>query len=175
MTTTPLIPTTRKVKYLNNRDLLAEIHKSKCSFSSFTKPEYSQYDIILPNIDKINIRTVADAKRNKAKRIGLEAFNRARATGDKKVKLLDVTPDYTSIAKTDVVIRIMTFEHIPLSPGRKKTTKTTADAHDKVNFPPFQHWKYNDQGELECVGKAIGKVLSKLGSLAKITDALPKT
>lgn len=178
MTTTPLIPTTRKVKYLNNRDLLAEIHKSKCSFSSFTKPEYSQYDIILPNIDKINIRTVADAKRNKAKRIGLEAFNRARATGDKKVKLLDVTPDYTSIAKTDVVIRIMTFEHIPLSPGRKKTTKTTADAHDKVNFPPFQHWKYNDQGELECVGKSHWKGPIETGKFSKdhgrITENLGK-
>ena len=57
------IITTRKVKYLNNKDLLAEIHKSKCSFSSFTKPEYQQYDIILPNLDKVNIRTIADAKR----------------------------------------------------------------------------------------------------------------
>ena len=58
---TPIF-TTRKTKYLNNRDLLAEIHRSKCSFSSFVKPEYSQYDIILSNLDKINIRTVADAK-----------------------------------------------------------------------------------------------------------------
>jgi hypothetical protein len=48
----------------------------------------------------------------------------------------------------------MTFDHIPLAPGRKKTTKTTADSHDKVNFPPFQHWKYNDQDELACVGKS---------------------
>ncbi len=139
--------TGRKIKYLNNRDLLAEIHKSKCSYSSFTKPEYHQYDLILTDIDKINIRTIADAKRNRAKRQGLEAFVKARLDGDKKIKLSEVTPDYKTVAKTDVVIRIMTFDHIPLAPGRKKTTKTTADSHDKVNFPPFQHWKFDDNDE----------------------------
>ncbi len=151
---TGLSPTTRKIKYLNNRDLLAEIHKSKCSFSSFTKSEYSQHDIILSDIGKINIRTVAEAKRNRAKRLGLLAFMEARNSGDKKVKLSDLTPDYKSIPKTDVVIRIMTFEHIPLAPGRKKTAKTQADSHEKVNFPPFQHWKFNDEDELICVGKS---------------------
>ena len=85
MTTITTSPTGRKVKYLNNRDLLAEIHKSKVTFSTFTKPEYSQHDIILTNLDKVNIRTVAEAKRNKAKRLGLEAFARARLAGDKKL------------------------------------------------------------------------------------------
>jgi hypothetical protein len=172
------IVTTRKTKYLNNRDLLAEIHKSKCSFSSYTKPEYSQYDIILPNLDKVNIRTIADAKRNKAKRLGLQAFAAARLSGDKKIKLAECTQDYTAIAKTDVVIRIMTFDHIPLAPGRKKTTKTTADSHDKVNFPPYQHWKYNDEGELVCVGKSHWKGPVDTGHFSKdhgrITENLGK-
>lgn len=172
------LTTTRKTKYLNNRDLLAEIHKSKCSYSSFTKPEYSQYDIILPSLDKVNIRTIADAKRNKAKRIGLQAFAVARASGDKKIKLSECTPDYTTVAKTDVIIRIMTFEHIPLAPGRKKTTKTTADSHDKVNFPPYQHWKYNDEGELVCVGKSHWKGTIEKGHFSKdhgrITENLGK-
>jgi hypothetical protein len=155
--TVSLIPTGRKVKYLNNRDLLAEIHRSKCSFSSFTKPEYSQHDVILTSLDKINVRTTAEAKKNKAKRLGLEAFTKARANGDKKIKLAECTADYTTIAKTDVVFRIMTFDHVPLAPGRKKTVKNTADSHEKVNFPPFQHWKYDDQGELICVGKSHWK------------------
>ena len=165
--TTTLTPNGKKVKYLNNRDLLSEIHKSKCSFSSFTKKEYSQHDLILSNLDKINIRTVADAKRNRAKRLGLEAFTAARLSGDKKIKLAECTPDYTTIPKTDLVFRIMTFEHIPLAPGRKKTTKTTADSHDKVNFPPFQHWKFNDEGELECVGKSHWKGSLEKGKFSK--------
>jgi hypothetical protein len=148
------LPLIKKVKYLNNRDLITEIHNSKCSFSSFTKPEYKQYDIILTSLDKINIRSVADAKRAQAKRIGIAKFNQARANGDKKIKLSECTPDYKTIAKTNVIIRIMTFDHIPLAPGRKKTPKIRADDHEKVNFPPFQHWKYNDQDELVCVGKS---------------------
>ena len=176
--TTTSLTTGRKVKYLNNRDLLSEIHKSKCTYSSFTKPEYSQHDLILTNIDKINIRTVAEAKRNRAKRMGLEAFVKARAGGDKKIKLLEVTPDYKTIAKTDIVIRVMTFDHIPLAPGRKKTTKTTADAHDKVNFPPFQHWKFNDEDVLECVGKSHWKGTVDKGNFSKdhgrVTENLGK-
>jgi len=167
---------TRKVKYLNNRDLLAEIHKSKCSFSSFTKPDYQQYDIILPNLEKVNIRTIAEAKRNRAKRLGIIAFTEARMAGDKKVKLGDVTPDYKTIAKTDIVIRIMTYDHVPLAPGRKKTTKTTADSHEKVNFPPFQHWKFNDEDELVCVGKSHWRGGMKTGKFSKehgrITEGL---
>ena len=165
MTALPI--STRKVKYLNNRDLLAEIHRSKCSYSSFTKAEYSQHDIILTSLDKINIRTVADAKRARAKRIGLQAFALARASGDKKIKLAECTPPYQSIPKTDIVIRIMTFDHIPLAPGRKKTTKTRADSHDKVNFPPFQHWKFNDADELICVGKSHWQGGMKTGKFNK--------
>lgn len=171
-------PTGRKVKYLNNRDLLAEIHKSKCSFSVFAKPEYSQHDIILSSLDKINIRSIAEAKRNRAKRLGIEAFAAARLAGDKKSKLADFIVDYKKVPKTDIVIRIMTFEHIPLAPGRKKTTKTTADAHDKVNFPPFQHWKFNDEDELVLVGKSHWKGKLDKGHFSKdhgrITENLGK-
>jgi hypothetical protein len=173
-------PTGRKVRYLNNRDLLAEIHKSKNSFSSFTKPEYSQHDIILTSLDKVNIRTVAEAKRNRAKRLGLIAFNEARLAGDKKIKLAECTPDYKTIQKGDLVFRIMTFDHIPTAPGRKKTVKSTADAHDKINFPPFQHWKYNDENldELICVGKSHWKGGVEKGHFSKdhgrITEDLGK-
>lgn len=168
----------KKVKYLNNRDLLAEIHKSKCSFSTFAKQEFNQYDIILSSLDKINVRTIAEAKRNRAKRIGLEKFNTAKQAGDKKIKLVDCTPNYKDIKKTEIVIRIMTYEHVPLAPGRKKTTKTTADSHEKVNFPPFQHWKFNDKDQLECVGKSHWKGSIEKGKFSKdhgrITEDLGK-
>ena len=173
-----LTHTGRKVNYLNNRDLLVEIHRSKCSFSSFEKPEYSQHDIILTNLDKINIRTTADAKRNKAKRIGIANFTQARERGDKKIKLSECIPDYKTVEKTSLMFRIMSYEHIPLAPGRKKTTKTTADSHDKVNFPPFQHWKFNDEDELICVGKSHWKGTIVDGKFSKdhgrITENLGK-
>ena len=69
-----MTPNTPKVNYLNNKDMLLEIHKSKTSYCSFTKPEYHQYDIILPSVDKINIRSIAEAKRARAKRQGDEEY-----------------------------------------------------------------------------------------------------
>jgi hypothetical protein len=72
----------------------------------------------------------------------------------------------------------MTFEHVPLAPGRKKTLKNTADSHEKVNFPPFQHWKFNDQDELICVGKSHWKGPIDTGKFSKehgrITENLGK-
>ena len=144
----------RKVKYLNNRDLLKQIAISKNTFSSYTADEYSQFDIILPSLEKVNRLTVAEAKRNRADRIGKLAYEQARESGDKKTKIAEVTPDWRKVAKTDLIFRIMTFDHIPESPGRKRKTKTVADKHERVNFPPFQHWKYDENDNLICIGKS---------------------
>ena len=147
---------TTKVNYLNNKDMLLEIHKSKSSYCSFTDPKYHQYDIILPSLDKINIRTIAEAKRNQAKRLSDLDYQTRKKAGE-KVKQADCEVDYKKIAKTDLVFRIMTYDHIPGNTTRKKNPKSTADKHDKVNFPPFQHWKFNENDELVCVGKSHWK------------------
>jgi len=147
---------TAKVNYLNNKDMLLEIHRSKSTYCSFTDPKYHQYDIILPSLDKVNIRTIAEAKRNQAKRIGDLEYQTRKKAGE-KVKQADCEVDYKKIAKTDLVFRIMTFDHIPLNNTRKKNPKSLADHRDKVNFPPFQHWKFNDEDELVCVGKSHWK------------------
>jgi hypothetical protein len=145
--------TQRRVKYLNNKDLLKEIHRSKNTYCSFVAKEYNQYDIILPSLEKINRLTVAEAKRNQAKRLSQANFEQAKED-NKKVVAKDFEIDYRKIEKTDLIFRIMTFEHVPLAPGRKKTVKTVADAHERVNFPPFQHWKFDDNDNLICVGKS---------------------
>ena len=143
----------RKQNYLNNKDLLKEIHKSKSRFCSFVDNEYNQFDIILPSVDKINVRTIAEAKRNKAKRIG-DADYATRKEAGEKVKQADCAIDYKKITKEELIFRIMTFDHIPDEPGRKKNPKTVADHKVKLNFPPFQHFKFDDDGELVCVGKS---------------------
>jgi len=143
----------RKINYLNNKDILSEIHKSKSAFCSFVDQEYNQYDIILLSTDKINIRTIAEAKRNKAKRLSQKAFEEAKGQG-KKVKQADCEVDYKKITKDELIFRVMTYDHIPEEPGRKKNPKTEADKKIKLNFPPFQHYKFNDNDELVCVGKS---------------------
>lgn len=143
----------RKKNYLNNKDILKEIHKSKNTFNSFTDPEHAHYDIILLDIDRINIRTIAEAKRNKAKRLSSEEYERRKMAGE-KVKQAECEVKYTSITKEELIFRVMTFDHIPEEPGRKKNPKTIADTKEKLNFPPFVHYKFDDNGELQLVGKS---------------------
>jgi hypothetical protein len=143
----------KKVNYLNNKDILSEIHKSKASFCSFVDDAYSEYNMIVKSVDAINIRTIAEAKRNKAKKLTQQDYERRKKL-DPKTKLGDCQIDYRKIDKDDVVFRVMSFEHVPDEPGRKKNPKTVADHKIKVNFPPFQHWKYDKKGNLICVGKS---------------------
>ena len=165
---------TVKVNYLNNKDMLLEIHRSKTSYCSFTQPEFHQYDLILPSVDKINIRTIAEAKRARAKRQGDQEYARRKKEGE-KVKQADCEVDYKKITKTDVVFRVMTFDHIPLNNTRKKNPKSLADHRDKVNFPPFQHWKYNEEDELVCVGKSHWKGDLETGHFDKDAGQITNT
>ena len=143
----------KRINYLNNKDILAEIAKSKNTFCSYTDNEYAVYDIILPSIEKINIRTIAEAKRNQAKRLQQKAFEQAKVQG-KRVKLAEFEIDYRKVQKTDLIFRIMMYDHIPEEPGRKKNPKNIADTKTKLNFPPFQHYKFDENGKLICVGKS---------------------
>lgn len=171
------ITTPPKIKYLTNKDLLREIHLSKATYCSFLQPEYSEYDLIVPNLDKLNIRTIAEAKRNRAAMLSKRAHLEAQLK-DKKASAKDFEIDYKKIQKQDLVFRVMTFEHIPLAPGRKKTLKNTADSHEKINFPPFQHWKFDENDNLICVGKSHWKGDITLGEFNKehgrMTDNLAR-
>jgi hypothetical protein len=165
---------TAKINYLNNKDMLLEIHRSKSSYCSFTDPKYHQYDLIVPSLDKINIRTIAEAKRNQAKRIGDAEYQRRKKAGE-KVKQADCEVDYKKIQKLDLVFRVMTFDHIPLNNTRKKNPKSLADHRDKVNFPPFQHWKFNEEDELVCVGKSHWKGSLEKGKFDKDAGCITNT
>lgn len=149
--------TTRPPKnYLNNKDLLLEIHRSKTSYCVFSEPQYHQYDIIIQSVDEINDETIAAAKKSQAKRVSDLEFNTRKAAGD-KVKLAECETLPDTIKTTDVIFRVMTYDHIPLNSERKKNPKTEADTRDRVNFKPFQHWKLDDNGVVICVGKSHWK------------------
>ena len=169
-------------QYLTNKELLKEIHLSKNRYSSYSQPEFSDYDLILPSVDKINIRTIADAKRTKALRLSHLALAEAQKINP-KTKLAEVEIDYKKVLKTDVVFRIMTHDHVPLEPGRKKTPKNRGDHHSKCNFPPFQHFKFStedgaEKDDLICVGKSHWKGDMDTGAFCldgEITKKLAKS
>jgi hypothetical protein len=156
-----------RVNYLNNRDILKEIHLSKNTYCSFLdRVTDHQFDIILPSVDKINQKTVAEARRNRADR-------HKRETGE--------VIDPKKIPNTEVVFRVMTWEHIPMAP--KKVPKTAAKkkkiedildlddvtedpladlvedvvldpTHMRVNFPPFWHYRLDENKTPVLIGKS---------------------
>ena len=164
-----------KHNYLNNRDILKEIHKSKLTYCSFVTPEDGYYDIILSGIDKINKKNIAEGRKLRAERLGRAAYDAAQAVSTTKLKLDDFAVKPSKIVATDIVFRVMTWEHIPVDSSKSKKIKTTivvddeedpvteyddsldtpaATKYTKVNFPPFQHYKIDQDGNPYCVGKS---------------------
>ena len=171
----------KRVNYLNNRDLLKQIHKSKNTFCSYVAPEDSNYDIIVKDLKKINRNTIAQARKLRAKRLTQEAWETAKAQGGRKknkLKMSDFEVSPRKIEKTDLVFRVMTFDHIPKDLQRKNNPKTVADRHVKLNFPPFQHYRIDKKGKPTCVGKShwIGGMSNGQFSIThgKVTSELAK-
>ena len=166
----------KRVKYLNNRDLLAQIYASKNTFCSYITPEDGRYDVIIFDVKKINATTIALARKARSKRLTQEAWEQAKKTGLKKIKLSDYTVSTRKIDKTELVFRVKTYDHIPTDSTRKKNPKQVSDYHTKVNFPPFQHYKINKKGKPSCVGKShwIGGMSNGYFSCnhGKITNSL---
>ena len=135
----------KRVNYLNNKDLLAEIHKSKLSFCWYNEEEDAEYDVIVQSMDDITDEAIAEAKANRAKRMKERMYEKAMLDWEEnngkrsqKPKQNQFVVDPDSIDENDLVVRIMTFEHIPLE-QRKNKPKTVADHHSRCNYPPFKH------------------------------------
>jgi hypothetical protein len=167
----------KKVNYLNNKDILKEIHTSKNSYCSFVDSEYHRYDLIIdkPDSDVITSLTYA-AKPAQIK--AAKEVRAARLSIDAGEKL-----DPKKIPTTDLIFRVMTWDHVPVAQKQPRKTvkkKTAKDifvfedddtdfsdledkttkgevedmVHVKVNFPPFQHYKLDENNNWICVGKS---------------------
>jgi hypothetical protein len=132
----------KKVNYLNNKDMLMEIHKSKLSFCEYSDEKYGWFDHILDSVDEINDETIAEAKKRRAARIADLAYRKAMFESESlpRPKLSEFKFDPETIDESELVFRVITYEHIPLAPGRKKNPKTVADDHIRLNFIPFKHY-----------------------------------
>jgi hypothetical protein len=179
---TSTIISKKPINYLNNKDILKEIHSSKNSFCSFSDSSYHQYDFIVDYEDNLSLEknleytsreeTVQKAKEARAARLTAESPTKEKI-------------DSESISKTDLIFRVMTWDHVPIAPKqprktvKKKMAKEFFDfeedpsddlfaeledglaakeiddmVHVKVNFPPFQHYKFDEHNNLICIGKS---------------------
>ena len=121
-----ILSVVKKSNYLNNKDILKEIHKSKSSYCSFSKPELSRYDIILDSVNDIP-GAIEHAKIVKATLLTKAIVDASTAYGT-KVKADTVAVDAASIKTEDLVFRVMTWDHIPVAiVTPKKQSKVASD------------------------------------------------
>jgi predicted peroxiredoxin len=168
-----------KHNYLNNKDILKEIHKSKNTYCWFAQPSDADYDMIITDGRKITKKDITEAKKNRAERLGKIAHEAATADGT-KIKLDEFVVKHTKIPEEDLVFRVMTWAHVPMMDVVKTVKKrgkaepvdedesidTEYDAdldepskptkYVKVNFPPFQHVKLARDAEDNLVQVVVG-------------------
>jgi hypothetical protein len=121
---------TKRAKYVTNKELMVEIHKSKVSYCSYLDREDANFDIIVSYDDLEPAR--ADEVR--------EALNAKIKRGRSK----DLT-EFDSIH--DMVFRVMTYDHVPLCDDKKLRSRAAGgEGHLRVNFPPFKHYRIQEDG-----------------------------
>lgn len=190
----------KPVNYLNNKDILKEIHLSKNTYCAYSDPEYHKYDYIIDYEDNSSLEKNLEYTSRPS-----TIQNAIEARADKE-KI-----DISDIKKTDLIFRVMTWDHIPLAPKQPRKTVKPKSAkeifdfdedessvsfddledselakemgmddmvHIRVNFPPFQHYKFDEYDNLICVGKSHWIDDLKTGSFSKdhghITNKLAK-
>lgn len=137
--------------------MLREIHSSKLSYCYAIDNRFSHFDIIVDDVDSITDDIVYAARANQAHRLsgvgyenGINVWYDDDGARNTKPKQADFRVAVDSVNVDDVVFRVMTYDHIPETPGRKKSPKTEADKHERLNFPPFKHYAFVN-GELQEV------------------------
>jgi hypothetical protein len=180
----------RKVNYLNNKDILKEIHKSKLTYCSFIDDSVKSYDAIVLGVDKITKKAIQEARKARAERLAKEAQEVDLLNGVKK-KLDEYLTATKDVPQTDVVFRVMTWEHIPIDEIKQKKADAKAqeeyDAEEdnfeteydepvvvkgatkytKVNFPPFKHYRVDEAGAPVLVGVSHWKGGVEKGKFSK--------
>jgi hypothetical protein len=165
-----------KHNYLNNKDILKEIHRSKTTYCTYLEPSFADYDMIIHDVDQINKKNIKQARQNRADRLAKLAHEEALAATGEKRKLDEFEVKLKDVPDTDVVFRVMTWDHIPIDEA--KTAKAVIKAaeeeliateydedepaasttkYTKCNFPPFQHYKVTEDGTPMLVGKSHWK------------------
>lgn len=183
-----------KTNYLNNKDILKEIHKSKTTYCSYVNSDVIDYDMIVDSIDKINQKTILEARQLRADRLSKLAHELAVISSGEKKKFEEYEIDFNQIPQTDIVFRVMTWDHIPVDEAKTKKYKDSLkeelfdddeEVHTeydddspkntkyiRVNFPPFCHYKVDDNESLILVGKSHWKGDLETGQFCKDHGAM---
>lgn len=129
-----------KVKYINNKEFLLEIHKSKLTYCSYADEKHAYQDVIVSTIGDITPELIEATRIRKAHVMSQAIKAQLRLNGAKQTEIRDSVIDPQTIATEDIVFRVMTSAHIPLDPDRKRKGKGENANHTRTPFLPFKHF-----------------------------------
>lgn len=136
--------------YLTNREILKEIHNSKMTYCWLLDKKYHMYDAIIEQGQPISDEVIEEARAERANRLSrlahdkeVKRWTRGELTRKTKPRAIDFAVETDVISHDDIVIREMTYSHIP-EEARKTNPKTIADRHARCNFPAFKQWALID-------------------------------
>lgn len=184
-----MITPKKKQKYLTNANILAAIHDSKMSFCFVLDKKYRDYDLITHDETTVTYELVEQGREVRATRLNnaiiknvASAKSLTKAKAKQYCEQRSLLIDPSSIKFDEVVIRIMTDEHIP-----EIETKSGKIEKTRTNFKPFKHFILQEDGEfIEVVRShwrgdledgefslSTGKITEELGRIIlKFTERL---
>lgn len=130
-----------KINYINNKEFLLEIHRSKLTYCVYDTLEHAFHDAIVARLDEITPELI-EATRIRKAQLQTQAKKAAlRAAGTvKQSELKEAVVDPATIPTESIVFRVMTSAHIPLDPDRKRKGKGENSNHTRTPFLPFKHY-----------------------------------
>lgn len=158
------------INYLNNRDLLIEIHNSKLTYCYYLNKPDAYYDAIVRDLTEITPEFIEQTKINKADAMTSAKKKQLKEIKAKPTEIKAVKIDPNGIQVEDLVFRLMTFEHIPIDEIRNAKAdaniiknknflmeeghtqeeidkfnaaliKAETERFRKTNFKPFKHYR----------------------------------
>ena len=143
----------KRKKYLNNADLLREIHISKMSYCWVLDDAYNMYDYIVFDESEITEELLEIAAAERIKRLNSTTLDKIRAENAFTAKKAKEYAEENHVLLHDipldeVVIRVITNEHIPFMENTNEQKKV------RTNFEPFKHYIVDSSGELYEVARS---------------------
>lgn len=114
-----VVPAKRPVKFLSNKNILAEIHASKATYGEYLEPEHVFFDIAVLDLSEVTAERLEEVARKVKKPI------------------------------SELVIRHSTYSHIPLDPSRKPKSREKNRDHVALTFEPFRHYQLREGAFVE--------------------------
>ena len=120
-----------KIKYLTNKDLLEEIHRSKNTYCEFLESKHTAYDFIVSDINLVTTQRIDDARQKRVD-VYIAAERKAQIAAGNKSPVINYSID--DIQRKDIVIRVMTFDHIPINEEKLAKAKNESTSFTGISL-----------------------------------------